>query len=170
MADMFWEFSLKLYAHPNVAAACLELQDHCNVDVNVLFFLIFLSCHGRQVNIGMVRDIDASVSLWRKEVVQPLRAVRRALKVGVAPVAASDSESLRSSIKREELAAERLQQESLEKAHKVAITGVTAPRELAFWKNAAAYEAILGKNFPPRLLSLLADAAATMPVARSGVT
>ena len=37
----FWQFSVKFYAMPGVADACIALQDKARVDVNVLFFLLW---------------------------------------------------------------------------------------------------------------------------------
>ena len=37
----FWDFSLKLYASPAVQTACLDLQDDCGVDVNVLLYMLW---------------------------------------------------------------------------------------------------------------------------------
>ena len=34
----FWQFSIKFYAVPGVADACIALQDQAKVDVNILFF------------------------------------------------------------------------------------------------------------------------------------
>ena len=51
MADSrFWQFSLDFYARPGVADACLELQDRAGVDVNVLFFVLYLAAQEREVN------------------------------------------------------------------------------------------------------------------------
>ena len=44
-----WRFSLRFYARDGVAPICLALQDHHGVDVNVLFFLLFLSLQQRRL-------------------------------------------------------------------------------------------------------------------------
>ena len=43
----FWQFSVKFYAVPGVAQACIELQDQAKVDVNILFFLLWNATQGR---------------------------------------------------------------------------------------------------------------------------
>ena len=43
----FWQFSIKFYAVPGVAQACIELQDQAQVDVNILFFLLWNATQGR---------------------------------------------------------------------------------------------------------------------------
>ena len=46
----FWQFSIKFYAVPGVAEACIELQDQAKVDVNILFFLLWNATQGRAFN------------------------------------------------------------------------------------------------------------------------
>lgn len=147
----FWRFSLRLYAQPGVPEACLTLQDKYGADVNVLFFLLYLASRRRCVDRADVLRINGHTKPWREQVVQPLRAVRRALKDGVAPVPTPASTVLRNAIKREELHAERLQQETLERAFPLDNTGTGAVPEAPVATTAAgnlsAYAACLRK-FP----------------------
>ncbi len=111
----FWDFSLAFYAMPGVADACLALQDSCSADVNVLLFLLYRARDGHMLSATEVRRIEALAEPWRQAVVVPLRTLRRTLK---APVGAFEPEvtaALRTEIKRIELAAERVQQETLER-------------------------------------------------------
>ena len=39
----FWKFSLGYYRGAGVSEACLELQDRCGVDVNVVLFLLWMA-------------------------------------------------------------------------------------------------------------------------------
>ena len=125
----FWRFSLSLYAQPGVADACMVLQDKHGADINVLFFLLYLASRRRCVDRADVSRIDGHTKLWREQVVQPLRMVRRALKNGVAPVPTPASTALRNEIKRDELHAERLQQETLEQDFPLDNTGTGAAPE-----------------------------------------
>ena len=111
----FWDFSVRFYARPRVAAACLELQDGAGVDVNVLFYLLFLAQQCRQLDRSDVTRIDAAVKAWREQVVRPLRTVRRELKNGIAPIDVDAAAALRSDVKRIELDAERIEQHTLER-------------------------------------------------------
>jgi len=138
----FWRFSLRLYALPEVAPACLTLQDEAKVDVNLLLFLLFLADSGRAVTRDDVARLDASIAPWRSEVVEPLRAVRRQLKIGVGDISPAASESLRNMVKKVELEAERLEQGRLEnQAEKL---GKPAARADAARTNLAAYAEHLG--------------------------
>ena len=76
----FWDFSLRFYARPGVAAACLDLQDEAGADVNVVLYLLFLASQGRQLAQTEVAEIDNLVAVWREQVVRPLRSARRHLK------------------------------------------------------------------------------------------
>ena len=140
----FWQFSLRLYRQPDVAATCLALQDQHGIDVNLLFFIFFLALNERQVSADDIRRIDAHINDWRTRVVQPLRAIRRDLKGGIAPVDAAAAEALRSAIKRDELQAERLQQECLESEFPPGSTGSPATARVAAEANIVAYSAIVG--------------------------
>ncbi len=138
----FWRFSLRFYALPDVAPACLALQDEAKVDVNLLLFLLFLAEQGRAVTRDDVVRLDAAIAPWRTEVVEPLRAVRRRLKAGVGDVPTAASEALRNMVKKIELEAERLEQGRLES--EAPSLGKPASRDAAARANLAAYEAHLG--------------------------
>lgn len=140
----FWRFSLRFYAHDGVPPLCLALQDHHGVDVNVLFFLLFFSLNKRRLAPADVHRIDHATAAWRARAVQPLRALRRDLKNGVASMDAHATEALRAEIKRCELHAERLQQEMLERAFPAATTGVASAVQDAAAANIAAYGAVIG--------------------------
>lgn len=154
----FWQFSLDLYARPRVADACLELQDSAGVDVNLLFYLLFLATRSRQVGRGDVARIDALVAAWRERAVLPLRTLRRTLKTGIAPFPLKDTASLRSAIKRIELDAERIEQDMLERLSPAPDTGIpAASRAAAARANLAAYQAFLG-GMPATAVDILLDA------------
>src|SRR5260221_9331531 len=81
VADEFWAFSLDLYAHPDVAAACLRLQDEQGLDVNLLLLCCWLARSGRgRLGEGDLAAAEARAAPWRRDIIGPLRAVRRALK------------------------------------------------------------------------------------------
>jgi len=141
----FWDFSLHFYALPRVAAACLELQDRAGVDVNVLFYLLFVAQHCRRLDRSDVTRIDAAVKAWREQVVQPLRSVRRELKKGMAPIDADAAAALRNDVKRIELEAERIEQHTLERLVPIAALGTPASSPAAAARvNLAAYGEFLG--------------------------
>ena len=151
----FWNFSLEFYARPSVARACLELQDHAGVDVNVLLYLLFLAQQSRRLSRADVARIDGIARTWRDRVVQPLRTLRRDLKIGVAPFDVDTTAALRTDVKRIELEAERIEQLALERLVHSSTTGTPATsRDEAARANLDAYGELLGAMpaAPTRLL------------------
>ena len=157
----FWRFSLRFYALPDVAPACLALQDEANVDVNLMLFLLFLAENGRAITRDDVARLDASIAPWRAQVVEPLRAIRRRLKSGIGDVPTTTSESLRTMVKKIELEAERLEQERLENT--ASSLGKPASRNEAASANLGAYEAYLGR-LPGAPKALILKAFSDQPV------
>jgi uncharacterized protein (TIGR02444 family) len=123
----FWNFSLNFYSRPRVAPACLDLQDNGGVDVNVLFYLLFLAQQGRQLDRNDVARIDAMALAWRDRVVRPLRTLRRDLKYRIAPSNVEATAALRTDVKRIELEAERIEQHMLERLIPASTIGTQAP-------------------------------------------
>ena len=109
----FWQFSVKFYAVPGVADACIALQDQAKVDVNILFYLLWNATQGRAFNAADVTEIEHRIGPWREVAVVPIRDIRRALKSPPPVVEPAAAEALRTRVKAVELEAERLQQEAL---------------------------------------------------------
>lgn len=151
----FWQFSLRFYAKAAVAPACIELQDAAGVDVNLLFFLLFLADAGRVLTRAEVARIDTAITPWRNDVVRPLRSVRRVLKNNPG---LSGAENLRTEVKRIELESERLQQEALFARFPAPGIGAAAAREPAARANLAAYVQYLGGNVPQAPLEAVLSA------------
>ena len=112
-ASPLWQFSLKFYAIPGVAPACITLQDEAGVDVNLLFFLLWNATQGRALNVNNVKDLDSIIGSWRNTAIIPLRELRRALKSSPTILSPDAAEAFRTRIKQVELEAERLQQEAM---------------------------------------------------------
>ncbi len=141
----FWDFSLRFYARPGVAAACLALQEEAGADINVVLYLFFLARHNRQVNAQDIAAIENTVAGWREQVVRPLRATQRHLKSVAALFTGDAATRLREEIKRSELAAERIQQLTIEQQFPCATFGAaTASAAAAARANLEAYAARIG--------------------------
>src|SRR4051812_104131 len=106
----FWHFSVGFYRVPEVAAACIKLQDEAEVDVNLLFFVLWNASLQRRLPPAVVEEADRRVGDWRQTVIVPLRALRRALKASPALIEPGASEVFRTKVKGLELESERLQQ------------------------------------------------------------
>lgn len=108
----FWDFSLAVYGRAGVAPACLALQERHGLDVNLLLFCGWCGSRGRGLDAAEIAALDARLAEWRREVVQPLRGVRRWMKTREA-VPGKEARALRGEVKRLELEAERIEQELL---------------------------------------------------------
>lgn len=114
MDNAFWRFSLSFYSRPDVAPACLLLQNRRSVDVNVLLLAIFAAVQrNRMLTSADLQAADDVVKAWREDVVVPLRRIRTRLKSGPAPAPSAVTEALRTQIKLAELKAEQIQQAQL---------------------------------------------------------
>ncbi len=157
----FWRFSLQFYRLPQVADACIALQEAAQVDVNLLLFLLWHARQRRQLSPAEVAALDARIAPWRELTVIPLRNIRRGLKTPPALVAAPAAEAFRNRIKAVELEAERLQQEAMFVLAPLGSDGFepgTAARA-----NIAAYQEIMTGRFPPAATAVLLGALAAMP-------
>jgi uncharacterized protein (TIGR02444 family) len=125
--DAFWQFSLALYARPGVAPACLALQDAHGRDVNLALYCCWLGVSGRgRLDAAGLAKAEAAIAPWRREVVERLRAARRAVKS-----AGPENTSLYASLKAVELQSERAAQRRLVAQAPPANFGATGNSETA---------------------------------------
>lgn len=108
--NALWRFSLTYYSKPNVADACLFLQDQYRVDVNVLLLILWLAAADKLLSEDEIIKIDGQIKEWRDSVVAPLRAVRRSVPKSTMQ---SSRMEFRASLKLLELHAERIEQDDL---------------------------------------------------------
>jgi len=114
-AAAFWNYSLRIYARPGVADACISLQDRHGCDVNVLLLCLWLAETRRSVLEGSdIEAVQRSAAAANKHYVQPVRSVRHWFKlwrqdaITVEPYA-----SAYAALKAAELGGERLVQSLL---------------------------------------------------------
>ena len=114
----FWDFSIALYRHPDVADACIQLQERLGIDVNLVLYFAWLGvAQGRRLSPA---EIGAAVDLatrWHDALVRPLRGLRTMLKGNPLGASALLAERLRNQIKSAELNAERIEQQMLYAAY-----------------------------------------------------
>ena len=145
----FWRFSLRFYRRPEVAEACITLQEQAGVDVNLLLFLLWHAAHKRVLSTAEISELETRIAPWRNTTVVPLRTMRRALKSPPALVGGPTAELFRTKIKAAELEAERLQQEAMHELAVPSLLGKEATSlEAAARANMAAYAALCGAPLP----------------------
>jgi uncharacterized protein (TIGR02444 family) len=154
----FWRFSLHFYSHAGVSDACIALQDDCGVDVNLLLFLFWLAADRQLLTADEVKKLDDKVCDWRNLTIVPIRDARRKLKGAPTLVDPGKQEAFRTKVKAVELDAERLQQEALYAFTQSGSLGKQSPPPAAARGNVAAYERVMGLNFPKRAVALLISA------------
>jgi uncharacterized protein (TIGR02444 family) len=108
--EAFWRFSLAFYARPGVAEALIALQDRAGCDVNLVLLALWrgAAC-GHRLDHAELSAAEAAVRPLRRDVIEPLRRLRRGLKTQSDP----DIQVLRRCIGALELAAERRAQSRL---------------------------------------------------------
>jgi uncharacterized protein (TIGR02444 family) len=132
---------LQLYGKPGVAQACIALQDGLGLDVNLLLFCCWHGRAWRKLGEEDIRRAIAAVDGWQREVVQPLRAVRRRLKTGVPPITTGECEALRRKVNDLELEGERIAQAALE-----ALPEPPAARRSTVAANLTLYLRLMGRD------------------------
>jgi uncharacterized protein (TIGR02444 family) len=132
-----WEWTLEAYGRPGVAEACLRLQDAFGQNTDLLLWAVWAEAKDAAV---LARAAELA-RRWDETALMPLRAVRRALKPALPPVADAAREGLREDVKAAELRAERVLLEALAELAGEAGGGAHALEALeaasAAWKPAA---------------------------------
>ena len=108
---VLWDFATRSYARPGVAALCLQLQDECGVDVLLLLSAAWLASQGRQLTPAHLAVLDRACAPRRQQLIEPLRALRRAQQAD--PAAPAEQVAVYEALKAAELAAERRQLQEL---------------------------------------------------------
>ena len=85
--------SLPPVSSNGVGAACLELQDAHELDVNVLLFCLWCGASGRgALTADEMKIATDAVHAWHHDIVRALRAVRTLMKSGMKPAPADLAE------------------------------------------------------------------------------
>jgi uncharacterized protein (TIGR02444 family) len=160
----FWRFSLRFYSRPQIAPACIALQDNAGADVNLLLFILFLADQRRKVSAGEISRLDQAVAQWRETVVKPLRELRRGLKQGIEFIPGPVSETFRAQIKRLELESEQIEQHRLEELAAEGLGSAAETRMKAAENNVALYCAMLERPDSDAIAAILRGFAEFVPI------
>ena len=159
----FWDFSLKLFAKPSIARACLDLQDSLGIDVNVLLFMLWCAHCGRRLNARDVGSVVNLVKSWQEDVVWPLRLARTALKRPTPNWPPTQTRELRESVKAAELEAERLQQEVMATIIPVDKIGLPDTIDAATAANLTSYAELMHATFPSAHIAVFLNCLKELP-------
>lgn len=119
------DFALAVYRNEEVPPACLNLQDRHGIDVNLLLFASYVGASaGASLSIDDAAKAHELVAQWHREVVVPLRVVRRRLKTGPAPAPDDSTAALRKKVAAAELEAEIIELDQLDQ---LAVVPATEP-------------------------------------------
>lgn len=76
----FWDFSLALYAQPDIESLCLMLQKDFGLDVNLVLLAGWTACRGVQLEPDLAARLRSIGEDYQTTVMQPFRTARRGLK------------------------------------------------------------------------------------------
>ena len=114
-ASAFWTFTLGVYQKEGVSPACIALQDRLGLDVNFLLLCLYAGSRGRALTVDDFARVEERAAPWRKNVIHPLRAVRRWLKEQQL-LEKAPSDQLRRGVLGYEIDSEGVQQRLMEAA------------------------------------------------------
>jgi uncharacterized protein (TIGR02444 family) len=113
----FWSFTLEVYGRQGVQPSVIHLQDDRGADVNLLLYAMWTASLGLPVfDRARAQELADAVEAWRDTAIEPLRAVRTALRGGVAHAPEDETEALRKQVLKLEIEAERVEQVIIESA------------------------------------------------------
>jgi uncharacterized protein (TIGR02444 family) len=165
-ASAFWDFSLRLYVHPGVEAACLTLQDEHGLDVNLVLLAGWATHTGRRLGRPLARSLRDLSDGYQAGVMQPLREARRGLKAyGLADTLGGLAHDRRRALFGLELDLERLEQLRLEELLAASPDEAGSTHRASFAANLAALYP--DRDLPEPLLAFLADAVTSLPMQQS---
>jgi len=150
-----WDFVLNYYGRKGVSEALIGLQDSYGIDVNMLLFLVWVAAQRRSLGADDVQRVSEASHAWQRNVVVPIRAVRRLLKENPPLVSADTAAAFRKKVQAVELEGEQAQLNAM-----AAMSATLTPRrasssETAVLQSLEAFQHILGKNFPASAIDTL---------------
>lgn len=113
-----WPYVCQLYSKPNISQACLQLQDDYQFNIPLLLFCCWSARQYGVIDQLTLKECQEFCDTLTTEVVEPLRQVRRSMKYRFEeewPITETSWFDMREQIKAQELAAERLVLEGMER-------------------------------------------------------
>ena len=116
----FWDFSNQLYDKDGVAEICLNLQEEFEVDVNLILFCYWIARFKHGPSVAEWTKICEFSIEWQKLIVKPIRNARKSISIKRQNYFKDeDYTELRIQLTTTELAAEKIQQNTIQSFIKV---------------------------------------------------
>ena len=112
-ARPLWDYAVEIYNRPGMSDLCLMFQDECGLDICVILFISWCSKQGILIEENLLTQVDQSVSVWNRDVVTPLRGIRRELNLDSKGITQKTVPDFREHLKALELEAEHLELNAL---------------------------------------------------------
>ena len=109
----FWDFTLSIYRRDGVSPALIALQDRLGLDVNFLLACLYAGSRGTKLADGDFARLEDAAAPLRKNLIHPLRQVRRWLK-DQSTIAKESADPIRRAVLAQEIESEGLQQRAME--------------------------------------------------------
>ena len=79
LKSSLWNFAVSIYQKNGVSAACLFLQESCDVDVPLLFCAGFLVVNGKCFDPAILSALQKQTSPWQRTPIRPLDHATKSL-------------------------------------------------------------------------------------------
>jgi len=112
--EPLWDFAIRLYSQEFVAEICLKAQDRDGLNVPLLLFALWADARGMDLSEAQLKTYLAIMNAYDGDLIRPLRAIRRDLKITSSAMAPIQRQEFRQTIKSLELNAEKALLEALE--------------------------------------------------------
>ncbi|KAB7623989.1 TIGR02444 family protein [Alkalilimnicola sp. S0819] len=110
-ARELWNFAVAVYERDGVKAACLRVQARYGVSISTLFAAVWTGSHGYgRLGATELEDTARRATEWHRDVIQPIRALRRQLRQQPPQGVEDETYRLRKQLLERELDAERIEQ------------------------------------------------------------
>lgn len=147
-ARRLWDFAVALYDMEGVKQACLSVQARYGLSISTLLGAIWAGAEGQ----GRLGATDLEIAIrraveWHREIIEPMRALRRRLRQHPPAGLEESTERLRRQVPAQELEAERIEQRLfLEDLP----GGLAASPERERWRDATSNAALYARKSCPR--------------------
>lgn len=158
-AERLWGFAVAIYEMAGVKPACLSIQARYGLSISTLLGCIWAGAegYGRLGATEMETAIRRAVE-WHREIIQPMRSLRRRLRQAPPAGLEERTENLRREVLAQELEAERIEQRLL--LEDFVVPAMPAAAEGERWKDAVDNAALYTRKSCPRPESEAIDALA----------